>query len=91
MESETSNNSDSPQTRLNNLSNWLALPETQRQLQTLEQEAQGLQEIVLETIPRGHDETLLREQSIGELRGLRRLSKLTSIELADLREQLKSL
>lgn len=90
-----STNSDSLQTRHSNLSAWLQAPKTQQLLQTLAEEANGLQEILLSRVPgdSGRDtqfETILREQSIGEIRGLRRIASLVQNELNEILEEAKT-
>ena len=54
----------------------------------VEEEASQLQEVVLNRPPANDAEILLREQSIGEIRGLRRLKSLTKILIEDLEKQL---
>ena len=53
-------------------------------------EAGTLKEIVLYRTPESKSDIILREQTIGEIRGLERLSRLVEIELDELREKLKS-
>lgn len=67
------------------------------QLQKLEEQATALQDAVLSRIPGEGDnpkdsykyEILLREQSIGEVRGLRNLKRAIDNEINELREQIK--
>lgn len=90
-----STNSDSLQTRHSNLSAWLLQPKTQQLLQMLEVEANALQEIVLNRSPgdTGRDtqmELILREQSIGEIRGLRRIANVIKQEQDEILEEAKT-
>lgn len=58
-------------------------------------EAEGLEQIVLQQVPGAYKpeafahEQLLREQSIGEARGLRRLDNIVELQIQELREKLK--
>lgn len=92
--------SNSILTRLNSLHKWLEEPETKRLLHLLKQEAEQLQDLVFNRVPgekinsiqgdTAH-ETILREQSIGEFRGLNRLQRIVEIELEQLREQVETI
>ena len=93
-----STDSNSILTKLNSLHKWLEEPETQRLLLLLKLEAEQLQDLVFNRVPgekinslpgdTAH-EKLLREQSIGEFRGLTRLQRIIDIELETLREQVE--
>ncbi len=90
-----STNLDSLQTRHSNLLAWLQQPKTQQLLQMLEVEANALQEIVLNRSPgdTGRDtqmELILREQSIGEIRGLRRIANVIKQEQDEILEEAKT-
>jgi hypothetical protein len=74
---------------------WLQQPKTQQLLQMLEVEANALQEIVLNRSPgdTGRDtqmELILREQSIGEIRGLRRIANVIKQEQDEILEEAKT-
>lgn len=77
------NDSDSPQNDYNSLLSWVDSPQTQAALRVLEEEADGLKEILV-NLPPSRDlgqvvgGLLHREQSFGEIRGLQRLNKLIS-------------
>lgn len=51
----------------------------------------GLREVILNRVPESRYELTLREQSIGEARGLGRLKFITDHELIELREQVEDL
>ena len=60
----------------------------------LAQEADSLQAIILDRVPGENQsnveyEKLLREQSIGEIRGLRKLAYVAQLELEELLEEAK--
>ena len=76
--------SNSPQTDLQCLQRWLALPETKEVLEHLEVASQSLLNLIVEVLPNSMEATHLREQSIGEVRGLRHLGRLTESRLSEL-------
>jgi hypothetical protein len=72
--------SSSPQTDLRNLQQWLSNPLTQEVLSHLVAAADSLNNLILEVVPDSILGTHLREQSIGEVRGLRFLGKVLLTE-----------
>ena len=90
-ESATSTNSNSLLTRLNSLSSWLALPETQRQLQVLREEEAATDKAIRKRLPGDTNpanymyDLTAREQAIGYGNGLARLQELIDTELEELK------
>ena len=80
--------SNSLQKKLDSLSNWLQLHETQRILQMLKEVREANQRVVLNEVPEDRRQELAREQLIGENRGLYFIERVTANEIADLETQL---
>jgi len=80
--------SNSLQKKLDSLSNWLQLHETQRILQMLKEVREANQRVVLNEVPEDRRQELAREQLIGENRGLYFIERVTANEIADLEAQL---
>jgi len=85
-ESATPNDLTSPLNEYRNLCSWLQDKSTQQWLEELETLASALNKLVLGEVPRSREAELLREQSIGEIRGLRRLIMATTIRKQELEE-----
>lgn len=94
------NNSTSPQSDLESLCNWLALPETKEVLQYLQDKA-NLTEVMVKASPLAYKDEQTREQLdaatihslrdhfIGEEKGLRHLAKLLAQREEELRAKIK--
>ena len=92
--------SESPQTALLSLCDWLALEETKEVLNLLKDKA-DLAEVMVKASPQAYRDnkdgnildgdviSQLRNQFIGEEKGLRHLSKLLAQREKELREKLK--
>ena len=89
VESETQNDSNSAHSELRNLCSWLQESQTKELLEQLEAEASSLVNLVLTQIPNSTEANLLREQSIGESRGLRRLQAYVQARIEELQEAIK--
>jgi len=88
---ETSNDSTSPHNELRNLCNWLEQPLTQQFLKDLEEIAGNLQARVLLEVPRSREGEILREQSLGEIRGLRHLEEYVTTRKKELETEVEEL
>jgi len=80
--------SNSLQKKLDSLSNWLQLHETQRILQMLREVREANQRIILNEVPEDRRQELAREQLIGENRGLFFIERVAANEIADIESQL---
>ena len=80
--------SNSLQKKLDSLSNWLQLHETQRILQMLKEVREANQRIILNEVPEDRRQELAREQLIGENRGLSFIERVTVNEIIDIESQL---
>ena len=89
--SETPNASTSPHNEHRNLCSWLQDSLTQQWLADLEALAASLNQLVLDRVPASREQEVLREQSIGEIRGLRRLRLATAIRKEELEEEIRHL
>ena len=85
-ESVTPNDLTSPLNEHRSLCSWLQDSSTQQWLEELETLAVALNKLVLDEVPRSRESEILREQSIGEIRGLRRLMMATTIRKLELEE-----
>jgi hypothetical protein len=84
--SATPNDLISPLNEHRSLCSWLQDKSTQQWLEELESLASALNKLVLDEVPRSRESEILREQSIGEIRGLRRLMMATTIRKQELEE-----
>jgi hypothetical protein len=76
----------SPLNEHRSLCSWLQDSSTRQWLEELESLASALNKLVLDEVPRSRESEILREQSIGEIRGLRRLMMATTIRKQELEE-----
>ena len=90
-ESETPNDLTSPHNAHRNLCLWLKEYQTQRHLSDLEALAESLNQLVLDRVPASREQEMLREQSIGEIRGLRRLHQMLAGRKEELEEEIRQL
>jgi hypothetical protein len=90
-ESGTPTDSISPHNAHRNLCSWLQESQTQRLLADLEALAESLNQLVLDRVPASREQEMLREQSIGEIRGLRRLHLLVAVRKEELEEEIRRL
>jgi hypothetical protein len=81
------NDSNSPHSDLLSLQAWLKQPLTQEALLHLGEAADSLSRLVMDNIPDSILHTNLREQSIGEVRGLRLLHKVCQDRLLELQRK----
>jgi len=86
VESATPNDLTSPLNEHRSLCSWLQDRSTLQWLEELETLAVALNKLVLGEVPRSREAEILREQSIGEIRGLRRLMMATTIRKLELEE-----
>jgi hypothetical protein len=70
---------------------WLREYQTQRHLSDLEALAESLNQLVLDRVPASREQEMLREQSIGEIRGLRRLHQMLAGRKEELEEEIRQL
>ena len=89
VESETPNDSTLPPNVRNSLCFWVDNPVTQYLLAHLREQADQLTSVVLDLAPGSRKEEVIREQSVGHIRGLAYPAKYIQALVDDLVEQQK--
>ena len=86
-ESETPNDSTLPPNVRNSLCFWVDNPVTQHLLTHLQEQADQLTKVVLDLAPGSRKEEVIREQSVGHIRGLVYPAKYIQALVDELAEQ----